>query len=316
MSGGKKILMFFVSVIISLSLWLFVNLEENPIITKDFSNIPVVLLNEEEYTKLGYTYSVEENDSVNITVQGRSKLLSSLSPSDFKATADFKQLSEMNAMPVIVTSKFEDNIDITVNGSGMVLIKSEKKKEVKKPVTVKLSGKLASGFVTGKEVTTAPNMVTISGPKSVVDSIEDVRTTVDVSGISDSVSLNGLIKIYDKEDEEIVNTQIEITPKETLVTIPILKKKSVPIILVQSGQPKEGYKVVSFQYAPKEIEVIGDDSVIDKLERIDLGSVSIDGKSKTYESNFIIKNSMLPEGVYMQDENEQLKIQCEIKKEK
>ena len=98
---GMKIL----SVAIAILIWFLVASIEDPVMTRRISGIPVTVKNEEQLKAKGYSYEIIQGEEVNIQVRGSKSVVRNLTAADFNAVADLNELSIMNAMPIHVTAK-------------------------------------------------------------------------------------------------------------------------------------------------------------------------------------------------------------------
>ena len=317
---AKKILknssIMLVSVFLALIFWLYVNNEEDPMTSKNFSDIPVKIVNEEVFTKLGYSFTVTEGETIDITVSGRSSILSKLSSSDFYAYVDFKELSKVNAVPINIESEYEGQIEITPKGSGMMQIKAENIEETQIPVEIETRGTPENGYIYKENGKVTPNIITIKAPESIVEQAEKYIVTANISGASDSITVTTKPTLYDKEGNRIESNQVQTDTSEVEAKLPILKTQQVSILLWTKGKPKEGYELQSFAYSPDKIEIAGKENIVSQIKSIDLGEVDISGKDKTYEIDFPIKEEMLPDECVLANDKTTLKLQCKIKKKK
>ena len=312
----SNILIVAISLFFSIIIWLYVNNEEDPLTSKTFRNIPVSILNEDAFTNLGYTYIIKDGETVTVTVTGRNSIISRISDKDINATADFKQLSKVNAVPITVSTMYDSSVDLSLVGTGMMTIESEHLSEAQLPVTIQTKGKPEENYIYRDNGKVTPNMITVRAPKSIVERAKELKITVNISGATDAVEVVRNPVLYDNEGKKIISNQITLDTNEVQAKLPILKMKVVPVFLKTEGNVKKGYHLQSFAYSPKEIKVAGKEEIINQLNSIDLGEVSIEKKDKTYENNFQVKNSMLPDGIYLAEEPLELKLQCKIEKDK
>lgn len=180
---GNDLILKVFSLVLAILLWLFVINTEDPVITKSFSNIPVDMLNEQVLDELNRTYKITEGSTVSFTVKGKKTVLDKLKKSDFRATADVSSMSKVNSIPIkIVPLKFADQLEIVSGNNQSVKVKLEDLRRVQVPVTVETTGRPASGYAVGSK-TAAPNLISISGPKSVVKQVKSIKVIVDVTGL-------------------------------------------------------------------------------------------------------------------------------------
>src|SRR5699024_9085039 len=176
--------------------------------------------------------------------------------SDFRATADVSSMSDVHAIPIQVDAlKYKEQLEIDT-GNATVKVVLEDLKNDQFPVTVRIKGEPASGY-TVTDQTASPNLVSVSGPKSMINRIDEIVAEVDVSGLKKDVTTTQTLKCYDSDGEEISQNDITLDTKEIHVHVQLSRTKTVPFTVKTKGSPASGYILGSVTYKPKEIEITG-----------------------------------------------------------
>ena len=149
------------------------------------------------------------------------------------------------------------------------------------PVKVEL-GPIPSGLDVGDPVVDRET-VTVSGPKSVVDTVTEAQApiTIDASGI-DVDQLVSLVPIDDKGTELGADSRLEIDPPSVRVRVQVFtdrRSKAVPVTPNVVGTPAAGFEVASVEVDPPVISVQGDANDLASLDRADTQPISISGAS-------------------------------------
>jgi hypothetical protein len=296
---GLKIL----AVIVSLGLWFIVNNNIDPTEKKTFNNIKVDITNEDMLTNEGKVYDIlDGSDTVNVEVYGKRSVLQYISKDDIKAVADMSQLTFMNTISIEVSSsrnnselEFKTNID-------NVKLSIEDRKRVQMIINTTTSGEPANGYVVGS-VTASQNIVRLSGPESVIDSVDHVEANVSIDGYSSDINTSAELKIYDAENNEIKNSSITMNISTVNIAVTILATKEVPITFVIPDEPPTGY-VVSDEILsePETVTLAGLKSTLDGVTKVTvtdaLLSVAEDKADKTVSINI---KKYLPTGTQLAD---------------
>ena len=98
---GLKILSLFLAVL----LWVIIMNIDDPYITKTIDDIPVNILNENAVEENNKMYEIDSGDTATIKVKGKRSIIDGLKADDFKAIADFKQMSMTYAVPIQISVK-------------------------------------------------------------------------------------------------------------------------------------------------------------------------------------------------------------------
>jgi YbbR domain-containing protein len=167
----------------------------------------------------------------------------------------------------------------------------------------------ANGFEVG-EMTVEPETVTIRGPGTLIDKIERVNAIVDVTGIRTDKDMEPVIRITDKNGEQITDTQMSylsmnVTEEEMTVHVTVYAVRSgVSLKVETSGEPASGYTVGNIAVTPSTLSVVGSRAVLDMLEQngntititADSGLVDVTDKVSDVSVKIDIRQ-ILPEGL-------------------
>lgn len=291
---GVKIL----SVVIAAFLWLVITNVNDPVKSRTFSDVPVTILNEQLISTSKQSYDIIEGDKVTFKVAARRSILESLEASDFYVTADFADLSSVNAVDIVITPKrYKDEIEIVDRGDVRTMkisIEELSSKEFK--VSVVAAGKVGDGYYLGPR-SADPNIVRVDGPKSRIDKIKQVVVEVNVDGATSRI--NRILKpvALDEEGEVIDSTRLTFSHPNIVVGIEMYVIKEIPLIITATGQPGDGYVMTDLEYQPKTIEIAADDSKLAEINKLEV-TYDITGATDSIEK-FIELQSWLDDGVYL-----------------
>lgn len=298
---GLKIL----AVIVSCGLWFVVNTINDPLETDRYYNIPVEMINTNLLTNENKVYDVlDGTDTVNVSVTGRSSVLSYISREDIKAVADMAELTFMNTVRIQVSSaRSNSELDFKTNIDS-VKLSIETVARDQKPINVSTTGELAAGYVVGG-VKPSQNVVRLSGPESLIQQIDHVEAVVDVEGAASDIDTSAELKLYDAKNNEIKNSSIKMNITTVNVSVTIYATKVVPLSFVISDEPQAGYVVSSDVFSlPDTVTIAGRSNVLEGISRISVADPALSVEGLT-ESMTVIVNvkKYLPSGVQFADSN-------------
>lgn len=306
------------SVLAAILIWLIIVNVDNPIKTRTFQDVPVEVLNEAYIESGGKMCLIPENqDSVNVTVTGKRKIVDDLTKEDLKATADLKQVVDLDTEPIMVP--------ITVTCAG---IDQNNAQAAPRNMEIQIEEMMTQEFIvtvdTGDEkpgkgyeigsVEANPEKVRITGPQSLIRKIDQVIAYVDdVEGITSDTTKQVQLKIIDKNQEGLSESQMkylkyDISSPEVSVTVNLWKVKSdVTVKADYVGTPADGYKVNGLTMTPSEISVAGDEEALRELEEqgntiwISADQIDVSGRSEDFETkinltDFLPSNLKLTSG--------------------
>lgn len=292
----SDLLLKILSVVFAFLLWMFVINTDNPVIKKTFSDVPVDMLNEQVLDELNQTYKIESGDTVSFTVKGKKDIVDRLTKSDFRATADVSSMSDVHAIPIKVEAlRYKSQLDVdTGNATVKVVLEDVKSDQI--PVVMEVKGKPASGYTVSTQTGT-PNLISISGPKSVVSRIKQIVAVVNVSGVKKDVTMTQSVKCYDEDGDEVSQERIKLDTNKIKVKIGLSRTKIVPFKVDTKGSPGKGYVLGSIDYQPKHIEITGSKEDLDKVDSIKLVKLDISDSTKSIEKTIKASDIKLPDGI-------------------
>ncbi|HHX63078.1 MAG TPA: hypothetical protein GX707_20560 [Epulopiscium sp.] len=292
------------SLISALILWVFVINTANPPQSYDMKNRTISLRGADLLENKGYVIKNEtalREQKVRVVVKGPrlqiEKIRSNPELIDIKVdiTKYVNNIStNMDMVAPIVP------IDVNVPLGLTIVEQSPKNLEViferEKTVTKKIEYVINGGSNKEYETLTpkiVPETIEVWGAESYMDEIDTVRIDIDVENFSEDVLTYEIpIKIYNVEGIEL--TELKKSHTNAEVTLPIGKKKIVPLEMQFVGALPEGFIQTSVGVYPKTITIIGKPTLIDSITSIKLDKVSLEN---IIETSKITTKFILPPGV-------------------
>lgn len=268
--------------------------EVNPVMTEEFRNVKVNILNEASLEREGIVILEPENiDNIDIkvTISGRRSDIIRVSAEDIIVQVD---LSGYGTGEVKVPIYVQVPVGVTLKDYAPkeILFKFDKIVGRERPVTVETIGKLPEGYVLGTP-TVKPQSVVVEGPSTWLKSLSKVVATVDVSNITDEdINVTVPVKLVDDEGNDVRG--ISTKQNSVDVTIPVFRVKRVPIEMETVNQLPDGYEIVDLKLNPSYIDIVGKKEVLDRVESISTLPIDIRElmKNKSMPVELVI-----PEGV-------------------
>ena len=308
------------ALVIAVVLWMGILNAEDPVITREFSGISVSEVNADVITSADKAYSyVDGIDTVNVRVSGRTSMVNNVQRADISAVVDLSKLSDTTgAVPVDVSCDRYPSLEVSTEGSsGILRIEIEDLDQKALNIQVETSGAAAEGKYIGKGVAT-PNLVSVSGPKSVVDNVAGAVVQVAVSEQNTAdITTNSEVKLLNASGGEIGSSRLTLSESVVSVTVPIYNTKTIPVSLDLSGSPKEGYNLLSFEYQPKEVTIAGPSRQLDKISELILSDYDISDAQGKIEESLVIADNLsekLPDGVVLTDTASAIALALDIEK--
>ncbi len=308
---GLKIL----AVIFAGVLWLAVVNIDDPVTTRYFTTT-VSVENGDYLTGIGKYYEIINNsNTITFKVSGKRSYLERMGNSDFRATADLKMIENLNRVPVEITPQRYGGY-VTV-ASKLYYLDLDVEDLVSKPfvISVQTDGKPSKQHALG-ETSVSPTLLRVSGPASVVDTIDKAVAAVNVEEMSQDLTDSVIPILYNKDGNEVDTKDLTFNIQNVMVSVRILDTKDVTLNFQTAGTLQEGYEYVGIEYEPQTVSVKGASAVLNTVNSITIPEEVLDLTDATgnIEKEVDI-SAYLPEGVSLTKSN-QAKISVTVKIEK
>lgn len=309
---GLKLLAALFAVI----LWLVVVNIDDPKISQRFS-ATVVIENAEYLTDQGKYFEVlDDTNTIVFTVTAKRSYIEKLSNTDFKAVANMENAaidneSSTGKVPIEVTALRYSSLVTISKATQNLEIALDNLAQDQFIVGVETTGMLPEGCALG-EVTVSPNLLKVSGPESVVDNIDHVTASIDVTNMTTDVVASVIPTLYDNNGNVIDKSDLMLNMSTVTVTVRILDTKDVSLIFNVTGTPADGYAYMDMEYEPKTIAIKGTASSLNSVTAINVPETALDISGARGDITQVIDVSeYLPAGVTIADQS-QAKVQVTV----
>ena len=283
----RNVLLRVASVFIAVMMWLLVTNSSNPTIVIQVSNVAVRLTNTDTLTDQGKVYQVlDGTDTIStVYITAPRSIADAIRSDNVMATADLREMAPDNSVRVrLYTNIYNNQIENISGSSETVRLSVEDRKRQTFTIQAETTGEPAEGYVAG-DTTIEQNQLRVSGPESVVSSIERAVATVDISGATGNIYTDADIRLYNADDELIDTSSLTMNISKVRVTVSILLTKDVHLGLVGvTGQPASGYMLSGENsIVPDHVLIAGRASVLAGVSEIMLPAeaVNVSGRDAT-----------------------------------
>lgn len=267
-----KIMIQSICLLLALALWIFVMVEINPKIDKDFVSVPVSIRNEQVLADNGFAIvdPEKENYTIDIKVSGYRSDLIEISQEDIVAYIDVLGYVEGDRR-IPIELKVPDGIEIKERSREHILTKVEQ--IITKPldVVVKYEGVQESGYYASK-ANLNPASVIVKGPRNMVNSASTAVVNISLNDSNQSITRSVPVSIESDTGKEL---PLNINPGIIEVTVPVLPTKTVEVIPQVTGTPKMGYEVTNLEISPKYIVIAAEESILNNINSVNTETLDI-----------------------------------------
>lgn len=300
-----KILLYVISFVVAVALWAAIIFYVNPDTKVVIADIPVQI-NTSSQEAVSLSIVSGKIDTVSVEVTAPRSQVPSLSADSFTAVIDLngetKPGTYEKSIEVSSSSDFVKIISISPSTTTIVLDVTESKTL---PIEVDDGGYAApDGYYIASPHMTAEN-VKITGPKAVVDRIYKavVYLEIEENSVGPIPFSDYEINFISADGEKIDTSSVTASVDKVSGTVPIIKKKTVPLTLEFSNMPllsKDYYKVTfsigdESRLELEDIEIAASDQVYDSIDSISIGTIDFSKlHTKSYTTEFALE---MPDGV-------------------
>ena len=289
-----KLLAFIMAII----LWFYISSEYN-ITAERYYDIEIRPIN------LADNLSIRViRDKISVGIEGPKNILDSLSSQQIVGTVDLKNTVEPGEYRIEANVIIPKNTNITKIIPNEVIVEIEKILEQDFQVEYNLIGLPERGYSLEGEPDINPKQVTLNGPNSLLEKIEQARVDIDISSIKEDLITDKIVSIYDRNGEEIKD--ILVKPNIVSVSIKVgegYPEKILPVKPRIIGKPAPEYFISKIEANPSDIEVYGNYSKISKIDFLETIPIDVNGITKTLTVKI---PPIIGEGIYISDEQESL----------
>ena len=291
----KNLSLKILSAVFAVVLWTIIVNIYDPTTSYTFSNVSVQLINTESLTDKNYSYEIVDGGKISVYVSGPKSVVTNIKASDIVATADLSKISAFADyvdihVSVVQKGQTLNNVEAVPKTSAVRLsIENRDTKTIN--VNTEVTGKPADGYALVKQ-TLNPTSIKVTGPSSIIDTIDHVGITFDVTGATDEVHGDADIHLYDEEENEIKDVSVDLSQSSVSYTAQVVRIKTVAVEAGYSGTPKDGYTISSVTLNQNNVQVYGDENALNNLEKIVIPSnnINVDELDKDRIYKFSLEN--------------------------
>lgn len=259
-----------ISLIFAIALWYYVVSETNPNIKKDYKSIPVMYKNEDVLKKKNLTIVDPIDPVVNITLEGKRNVISRVNRDDILVYADMNEINENGEVSLNFSTP--QGTSIIEKSDYKIALKLDEIMTLVKKIEVKRIGELPSDNTTVTDIEVVPGEVKITDQKELIDKISKVIVPVDLSVITQDTSISKKVQVFDSNDTEIKDLNIENT--DVTVNVFVSSTKQVPIKIAYKNQPFD-FNSGDLKLGKSKITIIGQKEKLDKIKEINTEVVDL-----------------------------------------
>lgn len=296
----SKILPLLLSIVVAFGLWAYVITFVSSEREGTFSDISVSYQSEALLEERGLMIVSEEKPTVTLTLYGNRRELNKLDSSNISIIADLSKIGEPGIhnlrYNVYYPGDIPDNT-FTVQSQYPSMVKVEVERRVTKeiPVNVVYEGSVQKDYIADKENVELDNpVVKITGPASAVDQITQAVVLVNLQDKSESFIEAYRFTLCDAQGEPVDAKMVEANIAQVNLTLYIKRVKEIELVVTVIDGGGATKKTSEITIDPKILKVAGNETALEDIDKINLGTINLGELAKDTELEFAIN---LPSGL-------------------
>lgn len=276
---NRKIMQIVLAALITLALWGYMEFYDSPKAELVLKDIPVEFTNEDTIlAENGLMLLSGYDTTVDLTLEGKRKVLMQIEPSEFRIVADTSGISAAGVQTLNYTYILPNGIspsDVSVKSRSIynitVTVGTLYSKTV--PIEVDVKGQAADGYFTG-DITIDPQTLTLRAEREDMLNVHHAKVTVNLAGATSTLIETLEYTLYDANDVPVHNDNIRASTKLIQVTVPVRTTKTVPLDVELVGT--ELMKSVNVDIKPNVITLVGEGSTLDTISKVTLDRIYVE----------------------------------------
>ncbi len=294
------------SVLVAFSLWLWVVTFIDTKVDVTVRDVPVAINVETSGAGgLGLDTILDEEVQVDVEINGDRTVVGSIDADDIRIEAVLSDVTGAGVWELRL-----EGYDYRIKGFDIVTLNPStinvrfdyilSKTLQVEPLISGLS--LPEGYIMS-DVLVTPTELMVTGPAAELSTVDTAAVTISLEDpLTDVTTVNGEISLFDRNLMVVENELLSTDVSNVLVTIPVLKKKTVSVDAEFENHP-ESFSATSLNdiISPNTIEIVGSSSSVDAIERLSVGPIDMTklqpGMEFEFELSFLLGTRPMDEEV-------------------
>lgn len=265
--------LFILSILISLSIWIYFSLGSPNDTTVTLSNIPIQIELSDEAKDNGLQIFSGGDQTATVTVSGSRTVLGSINDSKVTVTAAANAINSSGTYSLSVSAEktnTSDDFQITSALPSVVSVLVDYQRESTFDIQENVVYKVADGYYASTSLSS--KQVVISGPQNEISKIAKVSAVASLDGtLTKSTSTQANIILYDSDNKKISTDLLTMDMKTVDANVSVMPEKTVKVEPVFNNKPS-GLEITDdmIKIEPSSILIAGTKSMLDKTDTVEL----------------------------------------------
>lgn len=247
-------------------MWFFVIGGINPIVVRQFKDIPVKYKNEAVLERNNFLITEPKKPLVNVSIKGTRNDVYAINKNDIIAEINLDSSITAGTHRLNVNVKVPHSVEIASVSEHEILVSFDEEITKTFDVTVETKGEIKNKNQVVVKKEPDDKFVMLTGPASYVKKVKKVLAIVDVTGKETDEVVIAKLRAVD-ENEKVIE-QVELSKTDTNVAIGFKNFKEVPINLVEINTASNDIMILKKNLVPKVVSIVGNTTSLEKIKEI------------------------------------------------
>lgn len=251
--------------------WLYVMNEDSPTFEKQFTDIPIEIINIDPDSNLSVISGYD--NTVDITLIGKRREVLNLESTDLHAYVDASHITTSGIATLDILTDIPGNLRETEKTKSSIRVYFDEKESIRVPVEVVMTEfSLADGYELGDTVPSLEE-VTVTGPAGQLSTVDAAQVVLSGLGrLTDSLTATGTLQLVDAQGEILTSPYLKLQTKSVSVNIPVYITKEIPLtVAYKYGYFNDSNAEVSI--TPSSILLKGEASVLNGIDELLIATI-------------------------------------------
>ena len=247
-------------------MWFFVIGGINPIVVRQFKDIPVKYKNEAVLERNNFLITEPKKPLVNVSIKGTRNDVYAINKNDIIAEINLDSSITAGTHRLNVNVKVPHSVEIASVSEHEILVSFDEEITKTFDVTVETKGEIKNKNQVVVKKEPDDKFVMLTGPASYVKKVKKVLAIVDVTGKETDEVVIAKLRAVD-ENEKVIE-QVELSKTDTNVSIGFKNFKEVPINLVEINTASNDIMILKKNLVPKVVSIVGSTTCLEKIKEV------------------------------------------------
>lgn len=247
-------------------MWFFVIGGINPIVVRQFKDIPVKYKNEAVLERNNFLITEPKKPLVNVSIKGTRNDVYAINKNDIIAEINLDSSITAGTHRLNVNVKVPHSVEIASVSEHEILVSFDEEITKTFDVTVETKGEIKNKNQVVVKKEPDDKFVMLTGPASYVKKVKKVLAIVYVTGKETDEVVIAKLRAVD-ENEKVIE-QVELSKTDTNVSIGFKNFKEVPINLVEINTASNDIMILKKNLVPKVVSIVGNTTSLEKIKEI------------------------------------------------